>query len=102
MTSPIKLPPRIFFSNRGTAFLTWMWKHQTWTDHDSGDRWEMLEEWQVFVGLPEEGDEWFNVCSNAFEGHTCKYITIFGISIGKISTYESQLLPYVEVAAHGQ
>ena len=81
--------PKLFYFYKGRLFITYRSKYTQWYNEHFKKPWHCWDEWAICIGHePDAG--MFNKEDLYYDGHTYKSITLFGISLGKMYSYQSE------------
>jgi len=80
--------PQLIYFYRGSLFITYKWNRDKWNNkYFENKPWECVNEWFLKFGFDKkiwEKDEFY------YDGHTLKWITILGFTMGIGYSYESK------------
>lgn len=80
--------PKRFYSYCHKVYFTYRTKYTEWENSHYRDKlWHMWEEWAIFIGFD---NRIFHMDKNYYDGHTTEHITILGIIVGKLYSYNSE------------
>ncbi len=86
-----KKPDRFYLYNR-RLFLTYRTEYEQYLNEHDSAQWHCWEEWAVFFGFKPKTGKWFDYEDLYYDGHTLQQLTVFGISVGKLYSYDARPL----------
>lgn len=82
--------PKRFYAYCHKVYFTYKTKYSEWINEyhkDSLNPWHMWEEWAIFIGFD---NRIFSIEKDYYDGHTAESITILGLIVGKLYSYDSE------------
>jgi hypothetical protein len=82
--------PKRFYFYCNKLYYTYRIEYTRWVNgHDADNDWHGYDEWAIAVGFEPSlfrYQDWY------YDGHTCKELTILGITFNKLYTYQYERL----------
>lgn len=81
------IKPRRFFFYYNKLYWTYKWTYNEWVNKHDDSEWHGYDEWMLAFGFDPvlyRNEDWY------YDGHTCKGITILGLTFIKLYTYQAE------------
>ena len=86
MQEPMTWPKR-WYLYHNKLYLTWHWAYEKYFNTHFKEDWHCINEHAIFIGF---NAAWWELRDDRYDGHTCWSVTVLGLIIGSIFTYDAR------------